>query len=110
MQKLNRKSLTLLICVFILNGCTDDVMKDLLGIGAVSVVGYGVYKASKDSSKNTETIPDCRQYYQNLQGCCSYHGGVAGCYNYYVYCIDGTVSPTCKCVVPICIYYQNSIW
>ena len=34
----------------------------------------------------------------NRSGCCSRHGGVSHCGNngYYV-CVDGAISPTCRC-------------
>lgn len=35
------------------------------------------------------------------RGCCSHHGGVYGCHKSgRTLCMDGTLSPTCTCVVP----------
>jgi hypothetical protein len=34
------------------------------------------------------------------RGCCSHHKGVCGCGGTKLQCCDGTLSPSCKCMVP----------
>ena len=33
------------------------------------------------------------------RGCCSWHGGVCGCVDGRAKCCDGSLSPTCGCMV-----------
>lgn len=105
----------LLIILINISGCTGDLSQDLTNIAIVGGVGYGLYRLYNISSKSEDVnnynttenknYPSCRESYQDFQGCCSYHHGVLGCYGYEVYCIDGTISPTCTCTVPICVLY-----